>query len=437
MIGSSSDGLWRNTTLGEIGRYVNGRGFKKSEWSDRGRMIVRIQDLTGTGSSPNYFDGQCDDKHVVREGDVLISWAATLDAFIWQGPEAVLNQHIFKVESAVDRRFHFHLVKYVLEDIRRRAHGSGMVHITKGAFEQTPVRIPQSREMQAAIADAIDQQLSRLQAAEGDVRRVLPSIATLRSAVAAAATSGKLVPLEAELGTPYEPAVEFVRRMAAEIPSRRHRRNGRVDDHSPKTLPPGWAWAPLRELGQLDRGRSRHRPRNDPALYGGRYPFIQTGDIRRSDGTIRSHTQSYNEAGLAQSRLWPSGTLCVTIAANIAETAVLTYPACFPDSVAGFVHPGEPATTRYVQLCLLAVKQRLWELAPATAQKNINLETLDAIVIPVPPLQEQRRIVQEADRLMSLAQSVEASVVATLKRSNHLRESLVSALIRQPSPAFE
>jgi type I restriction enzyme S subunit len=102
-------------------------------------------------------------------------------------------------------------------------------------------------------------------------------------------------------------------------------------------LPSSWRWRPLPELGSIDRGRSRHRPRNAPHLYGGPYPFVQTGDIKAARGLLTTFTQSYSEAGLAQSRLWAKGTVCITIAANIAETAVLGIDACFPDSIVGFV----------------------------------------------------------------------------------------------------
>src|SRR3954463_8184492 len=96
-----------------------------------------------------------------------------------------------------------------------------------------------------------------------------------------------------------------------------------------------WVDIPLDELGTVSRGRSRHRPRDAAHLYGGPYPFIQTGDIKQSNGRITRHRQTYSHEGLAQSRLWPKDTMVITIAANIAETAILTYPACFPDSVVG------------------------------------------------------------------------------------------------------
>src|SRR5258708_839279 len=102
-------------------------------------------------------------------------------------------------------------------------------------------------------------------------------------------------------------------------------------------LPAGWELKKLSDLGEVSRGRSRHRPRYDPILYGGRYPFIQTSDVKASAGRITKYQQTYNDVGLAQSRLWPAGSMLITIAANIAETGILTFDACFPDSIVGFV----------------------------------------------------------------------------------------------------
>lgn len=102
------------------------------------------------------------------------------------------------------------------------------------------------------------------------------------------------------------------------------------------TSTPRKSWIPkkLNELGYVGRGKSKCRPRNDPSLYGGEYPFIQTGEIKAANLYISDYVQTYNDKGLSQSKLWPPQTLCITIAANIAETAILKIPACFPDSVA-------------------------------------------------------------------------------------------------------
>ncbi|HNF97754.1 MAG TPA: restriction endonuclease subunit S, partial [Pseudomonadota bacterium] len=129
-------------------------------------------------------------------------------------------------------------------------------------------------------------------------------------------------------------------------------------------------------------------PRNAPELLGGPYPLVQTGDIANCDGYIRNYHSTYSEIGLRQSRLWLSGTLCITIAANIAKSGILLMDACFPDSVVGFVTENR-ATVEFVRCWLSFVQKRLEESAPESAQKNINLFTLRNLTLPVPPIDLQ------------------------------------------------
>ena len=103
------------------------------------------------------------------------------------------------------------------------------------------------------------------------------------------------------------------------------------------------------QLGYLSRGRSRHRPRDSVHLYGGPYPFMQTGDVKHSGIYLNEYSQTYSEAGLEQSKIWPIGTLCITIAANIAETSILGIEACFPDSVIGFIPDSEKSDARFIK----------------------------------------------------------------------------------------
>ena len=190
-------------------------------------------------------------------------------------------------------------------------------------------------------------------------------------------------------------------------------------------LPKGWVWVTLPQIGELNRGKSKHRPRNASFLYGGRYPFVQTGDIKQANGLIGHYNQTYSEEGLKQSRLWPAGTLCITIAANIADTAILGFDACFPDSVVGFLSEIGQCNIRFVEFFLRTAKEDLERYAPATAQKNINLGTLKDLAIPFPPLAEQNVITEEIDRYLSVADAVEAVVDAELKRSDALRQSIL------------
>ena len=183
-----------------------------------------------------------------------------------------------------------------------------------------------------------------------------------------------------------------------------------------------WPLQKLSELGNFERGKSKHRPRNAPHLYGGPYPFIQTGDIANSNGHLTSFHETYSEAGLAQSRLWPAGTLAITIAANIAETALLTFPACFPDSVVGFVADPSKADVRYIAYLLQAMRQQVKSHAYGSVQENINLEVLRGLEFPVPPLLKQIAI---ADQL-----AVIDDRITLLRETNKTLEAIAQAIFK-------
>ena len=150
-----------------------------------------------------------------------------------------------------------------------------------------------------------------------------------------------------------------------------------------------WPVKKFGEVGTLDRGVSKHRPRNAPELLGGDHPLVQTGEVSNCDGYIRTYKNTYSDFGLRQSKMWPLGTLCITIAANIAKTGILTFDACFPDSVVGF-RADTPATVEYVRVWLSFLQKALEDAAPESAQKNINLAILRGLSIPVPPLPLQQ-----------------------------------------------
>lgn len=153
-----------------------------------------------------------------------------------------------------------------------------------------------------------------------------------------------------------------------------------------------WREVKLSDLGEVARGRSRHRPRYAEHLYGGKYPFIQTGDVKASEGRISSHEQTYSDAGLAQSRLWPADTMCITIAANIAETGILQYPACFPDSVIGFIADKNKADVYFIEYVFRKLRKDIQRQATGSVQDNINLQTLERLRFKVPSVEEQKKI---------------------------------------------
>ena len=156
----------------------------------------------------------------------------------------------------------------------------------------------------------------------------------------------------------------------------------------PVANPKGLIKKTLPELGEFGRGVSKHRPRNDETLLGGPHPLIQTGDVANSGLYITEHHSTYSELGLQQSKMWDEGTLCITIAANIAKTAILGFDACFPDSIVGFI-ANEDTNNVFVHYWFSFFQEILESQAPESAQKNINLKILSELKVIVPNIQEQ------------------------------------------------
>ncbi|MEO0383053.1 MAG: restriction endonuclease subunit S [Pseudomonadota bacterium] len=173
------------------------------------------------------------------------------------------------------------------------------------------------------------------------------------------------------------------------------------------------------------RGRSRHRPRNAPFLYGGPYPFIQTGDIRNASGRLTEFSQTYSEDGLAQSKLWPAGTVCITIAANIAETSVMCFEGCFPDSVIGMVPDDQVTFPEYVEYMLRYFAAGLKAQGKGSAQDNINLGTFEQATFPFPSIDQQREVVSKLDALWASSSDMVALYSQKITDLNDLRQSLL------------
>ena len=167
----------------------------------------------------------------------------------------------------------------------------------------------------------------------------------------------------------------------------------------PITNEKSWKMRKLGEVGELARGVSKHRPRNAPELLGGNIPLIQTGDIANAGMYIQKYNSTYSELGLSQSKLWPAGTLCITIAATIGKCSVLTFDSCFPDSVVGYIVDCKCTNNEYIYYIFGSLQKILEENAPAVAQKNINLKTLNELLIPIPPLALQQEFASKIEAI--------------------------------------
>ena len=189
------------------------------------------------------------------------------------------------------------------------------------------------------------------------------------------------------------------------------------------TIPADWEVVRLEEVAKVERGKFAHRPRNEPRFYGGDVPFIQSGDVVRADGRIKEHSQTLNQLGMSISRLFPAGTIVLTIAANIGETAIAEYPVAFPDSLVGVIP--RRINTNFLEYFLRTQKSRLNYFAPESAQKNINLDDLRPLLTPLPSSQEQHSIASCIDEVAETL----AQVQQERERLSAMKDSTADALL--------
>lgn len=156
---------WGTSKLKYLGKYINGYAFKPEDWGNNGKRIIRIQDLTGSNDNPNFYDGEIPDKYHVYDGDILVSWAATLDAFIWNKGEGLLNQHIFKAIphlEKIDYNYFFWMIKEAMKNMNNdNKHGIFMQHVTLDVFNNFSIPMPYIEE-QRRIANYLDQQCAHI-----------------------------------------------------------------------------------------------------------------------------------------------------------------------------------------------------------------------------------------------------------------------------------
>ena len=273
--------------------------------------------------------------------------------------------------------------------------GSAQPQVTVQAFNNYPIPVPPLAEQQR-IVDRIESLFSKLDEAKQKAQDALDSFETRKAAILHKAFTGELT-------------------------AQWRKEHGIGMD--------SWERLKLGEIGTLERGRSQHRPRNDPRLFGGPYPFIQTGDVASANVYITEHHQTLSEFGMEQSRMFSAGTLCITIAANIGDVAILSYDCCFPDSVVGFI-PNNRSISKFVYYMMSVLQKELEDNAPATAQKNINLKILNAVEMNIPPVIEQTEIIRMLDGLLAKEQQAKEAAEGVLEQIDLIKKAILARAFR-------
>lgn len=437
---------WEKITLGEALQIQKGKKPAGLGHKGHGRVVPYINiSAFETNRVKEYAPEQ--DAPRCKSSDTLLVWDGARAGFSGRGVSGFIGSTLARLTSdLLEPSYLYHFIQSNYKHLNTNTKGVGIPHIDPVVLMEIELLLPPLPE-QIRIVEKLEELLTNLDAGVAELKAAQKKLVQYRQSLLKAAVKGHLT---ADWRAQYQPTETGTELLARIVKERRaHWEDKQLETFSsqgkaptqnwqykypepitpnaqnlPK-LPEGWVWSTLSQIGWLNRGRSKHRPRNAPHLYGNTYPFVQTGDIRHADTYLSKVESFYSEAGLAQSRLWPTGTMCITVSANIGETAILSMEACFPDSVVGFLSASKDVSVRYVEYFMRSAQQKLEEEAPATAQKNINLEILEKIVIPLPPLMEQRQIVKMLDEAMGAAKENDSAIELALKQSTAQRQNIL------------
>jgi len=462
---------WQRSCLGDVADVEMGNSPPGDSYNDSGQGIPLINGPVEFSRGP--FGHTLKTKFTTsptklcRAGDLLICVrGSTTGRTNLAGFDACIGRGVAAIRAHIFQGFLNYCVLARRDDIFNMGTGSTFPSVSQGQLWNIAIQVPplgeqrritakldelmsvcdelesrqqQRRQVRIQLNDAaLDRLVTASDPAEFasawqrvrdnfDVLYAVPeNVAKLRQAIMHLAVKGKLVPQDAN-DDPAATVLEQIQRdrgfgKTTPVPS----------PEGPFPLPRGWAWATFPALGTFGRGKSRHRPRNDRKLFrDGRFPLVQTGDVARSKGIITTYTSLYNDVGLAQSRVWPKGTMCITIAANIADSGLLIFDACIPDSVVGFIPHKVFDDARFFEYFMRTAKEKLEQYAPSTAQKNINLGILEKVQVPVPPLAEIGRIVSRVNKLMSLCDELEAKLQEQRDKADLLAQAVVNAIVNE------
>ena len=404
---------WEQIEIGDIADVISG-GTPKSgvaeNFAPSGEGVAWLTPADLSGYKEKYIShgardlttlgySSCSAK-LMPKGTILFSSRAPIGYVAIAANEIATNQGFksFAFPSDIFPDYAYYFLRNIRHIAEEMGTGTTFKEISGSSAKTLPFVLVPFAE-QKIIAEKLDTLLAQVESTKARLEQIPQILKRFRQAVLHVAVSGKLTEkwrLEnATLENSYE-----------------------------------WKIQSLSDLGVLARGKSKHRPRNDPRLFGDKYPFIQTGEVANSSGRIKGANKFYSEFGLSQSKLFPKDTLCITIAANIADTAILEIEACFPDSVVGFISDRNKSHVSFVKYLIDVNKDNLEAFAPATAQKNINLKVLNELKLPIPDIKEQHEIVRRVEQLFAYADTIEKQVNNALARVNNLTQSILAKAFR-------
>lgn len=385
-------------TLGDVADYINGRAFKPIEWETTGKPIIRIQNLTNSSTEINRTTKTFEEKYSVRAGDLLFAWSASLGAYIWNGEDGWLNQHIFKVipKKDISKKYLYYYLLHVVDQLYAKAHGSGMVHITIKPFKATTIPLPPLPEQQR-IVDRIEILFAKLDEAKQKAQDALDSFETRKAAILHKAFTGEL--------------------------TAQWRKEHGVGMES-------WARHPLKDVTQIGSGGTPSRKNSQ--YYLGDILWVKTGEIYWN--YIYDSEEKITEEAIANSsaKLYPAGTVLVAMygqGLTRGRSAILGVPATTNQAVCA-LQPCDRLGNRYLYYYFMANYWEYREKAVGGNQPNYSATMIGKWIINIPSVLEQAEIVRILDDLLAKEQQAKEVAEAVLEQIDLIKKSILARAFR-------
>lgn len=412
-------------TLGTVAQYINGRAFKPDEWEEKGIPIIRIQNLNNTNGKYNYSSKTYEDKYLIQRGDLLFAWSASLGAHIWKGDSAWLNQHIFKVipNIGVDRDYLYYYLLKVVAELYQKAHGTGMVHITKKPFMATPIPVPEYKK-QKQIVKQIEESLSQLDSAVATLKKTKQQLEIYRQAVLKEAFSGNLT--QRWRSSHPDNNLERILSIVYNNQEQSDVENKLLCEFELFELPSTWKWI---SLGDISNGTEYGTSKK--SLKSGRTPVVRMGNLQNGmiDWTDLSYSNDEEEINKYQLH---SGDVLFNRTNSpelVGKTAI--YRGEQEAIFAGYL-------IRINQMACINPEYLNYYMNSHTAknygnkvktdgvnQSNINGKKLCTYPFPLCSEEEQKQVVYELKSRLSLCDSIENTVNQSLQKAEALRQSIL------------
>jgi type I restriction enzyme S subunit len=428
---------WIETSLGQLATYINGKAFNKLHWKEQGLPIIRIQNLNNPNASFNYSDEEHEEKYKVQNGDLLIAWSASLGAYIWKGGDAWLNQHIFRVEpyhDIVNTRYLYYAVTNSIDELYKKSHGMGMVHVTKGKFEGHEVWLPPLNE-QIRIADKLDSVLAKVDAAQARLEKIPTLLKRFRQSVLAAATSGELTREWREKSSESQTDnIDFEELWAAEYKKLGKRFKSPEIINSDETLmefPQTWQRTTLGQICDVFVGATPSR--KEASYWNGDINWVSSSEVAfcRISGTKEKITRE----GLknTSTNIHPAGTVMLAMIGQgktRGQAAILDIDACHNQNTAALRVLIEYLLPEYLYFFLWCQYEQTRKVGGGNNQQALNKSIIQGIAFPYPPIKEQKEIVRRVESLFALADAVEKQYLTAKQRTGRLTQSLLAKAFR-------